>query len=119
MTELEDLRRRIAELEQKLDGPKKPAMVRGPTQSTTEMLATQGLRIPRSAREEMTRAVDDRLVRDIVSDQRAGPTLPASQVRSEPKVVEKGTGWAPERKLDHPLDAWAGRMLDEDLARRK
>ncbi len=62
----------------------------------------------------MSRATPDRLLSDIVRDNitRAAKPEPAEPVR-------RGTGWAPERPLESPIDSWAGRMVDADLARRK
>ena len=57
---------------------------------------------------EMAEAVPSDLVGDIVRDQtRAAKPEPSTPVR-------RGTGWAPERPLESPIDSWAGRMVDAD-----
>jgi hypothetical protein len=53
---------------------------------------------------EMSKAVDDKLMREIVNDQRRGVSQPSSMIPEPPKgePKPKGSGWVEPRPLESP-----------------
>ena len=104
MSELEDLKKRVAELE-KAAKPPEPFKSdwRGPIDRT------EGMSMPKSAMLEMIRAVPESVMQGIRDDARKpNPITEASSstVRSTPSVQsqpqQRGTGWRDEIPLSSP-----------------
>ena len=78
--------------------------------------------MPRSAVDDLVKAVGDEQVRDIVRDLRGGPSQPSSLLApTGGRPVVRGTGWA-ERKLESPPGvAICDQMMDvqDALDKRK
>ena len=95
-TELEALKKRVAELE-KASKPPEPFKSdwKGPVDYT------QGFSMPRSAMLEMMKAVPDSLMRDIRGDARKpNPITGGATAPSEP--VQRGSGWAKPIPVEPP-----------------
>jgi hypothetical protein len=104
MSELEDLKRRVAELE--AAAKPKPAFVRQPVERFDP---TANMGLPRSVVEEMARAVPDGLVREVVAEQRRSVSLPSVG----PEQGRRGTGWVEPKPLASPPGiAHCDRMVD-------
>jgi len=70
---------------------------------------------------EMSRAVDDKLMREIVADSRRGVSQPSSLIE-EPKAepAKRGTGWVEPRPLDVPGIQYVDQLCDAaDAAERR
>jgi len=67
----------------------------------------QEMGLPRSAVDEMTKAVPNELVRDIVNDLKAGPGQPGWIKPSTGGAVVRGTGWS------KPLNQTRSKAQDE------
>jgi hypothetical protein len=93
-----------------------------PRETLEEMLALvreakkkAGGGIPASATEEMVKAVDDKLMRDIVNDLRKGPGVPGWLPPREPvQVPPKGSGLAGGPKPEDPTKKYE--MFDQMVA---
>jgi hypothetical protein len=94
-----DLEERIAKLEAELArkrAAEPPAPFRREPQPRFDPTANFGM--PASVVAEMTAAVPDGLVADIVRGNRHNPSQPSSPVPQAPSApVERGTGWIEER----------------------
>jgi len=94
-----DQTERIARLEREIEvlkGEGKSTQVK-PTVPLPKFDASAQLRLPPSVTREMTAAIGDKLVRDIVKDHLGRPTsLPTVPSRSPGKA---GSNWIPERPL--------------------
>ena len=58
--------------------------------------------MPQSAIDEMTKAVDDKLMRDIVNDNRRGVSEPGWLPPKAGGAVKHGTGWVDPGRLEPP-----------------
>ena|SRR5215831_14079349 len=58
--------------------------------------------MPQSAIDEMTKAVDDKLMRDIVNDNRRGVSEPRWLPPKAGGAVKRGTGWVDPGRLEPP-----------------
>ena len=58
--------------------------------------------MPQSAIDEMTKAVDDKLMRDIVNDNRRGVSEPGWLPPKAGGAVKRGTGWVDPGRLEPP-----------------
>jgi hypothetical protein len=126
--ELSALKRKLAELEAKVNAPPPPPFTPEPYQRWDP---TAGMSMPRSTMQEMVRVIPDGMIQGIVHDNRA-PTgrpgvipqhvQPAASVRG-PGPAGDGTGWRTVREYgadgQHPTPgiAHADRIADE-FARR-
>jgi hypothetical protein len=68
--------------------------------------------MPRSAVEDLVKAVPDEQVRAIVKDLGKGPAQPG-KLLEEPKGVVRGSGWAKEAPLEPPPGVkWVDQLCD-------
>jgi hypothetical protein len=114
------LEREMAELKAKVNPPEPKPFVPAPYQRYDP---TEGMRMPPSALRAMVDAVPDRMLRDIVRDNRGAPTgpttmNPSSQRGGPVNVPGSGTGWAREIPLGPPPGvAQADRLMDAQDAK--
>ena len=102
-----DLQRQIDELKARLDPPKPTKGVSRAPYDPTENF--------RFTAEQL--GLDPKLGPDLGARDPSLSLGMGSSPQSPPQA--RGSGWVSPRKLDHPLDSFAGRMVDADLARRK
>jgi hypothetical protein len=60
----------------------------------------QGSWLPGSAVSDLAKCVDDKLMRDIVNDQRHGVGTPGWFPPGNPRPVERGSGWQDPSKVE-------------------
>jgi len=96
MTELEELKKRVAELE-KAAKPPEP-FVPGPR---FQFDPTDGMSMPASALKAMIDAVPNSLMSDLRADSRKpNPVTQGATPQSQP--IQRGSGWVDERPLEPP-----------------
>jgi hypothetical protein len=95
MSEVDDLRKQVAELKDRIDPP--------PRQPSTHRRydPTEGMSMPRSAMQAMIDAVPFSLMSDIRADARKPNPVTASPA-PQATTQKRGTGWIEERKLEPP-----------------
>jgi len=95
MSELDDLKRQVAELKNQIDPPP-----RSPS-NHPRFDPTEGMSMPRSAMQAMIDAVPDALMRDLRSDARKpNPITGGATAPSQP--VKRGSGWVDAKPLTAP-----------------
>jgi hypothetical protein len=110
MSELDDLKKEIANLKQKIDPPPRPPSTYQPYDPTANFS------LPPSVVQAMMKAVPDRLMRDLRADaQKPNPvTGGMTKPEMEPPKAIGNKGWIDERPLSPPpgIDLM-DRMMDE------
>lgn len=117
MSELDDLKKQVAELKDRIDPP--------PKQPSTHPRfdLTEGMSMPRSAMLEMMKAVPDALMRDLRADARK-PNPITGGPNSQPQPRQRPTpNWINERPLESPpgikhIDAMMDAQDERDKAER-
>jgi hypothetical protein len=96
MSELDDLKKEIADLKQKIDPPPRPPSTQQPYDPTANFS------LPPSVVQAMMKAVPDRLMRDLRGDaRRPNPVNPSTP--SQPTTqVQRGSGWRDEVPISSP-----------------
>jgi len=97
MTEIEELKKRVAELEKAA----KPAEPFVPV-PRYQFDPTEGMSMPRSAIQAMIDAVPDRLMRDLRADALKPNPVTGSAPQPQQQQVKRGTGWVDQRPLEPP-----------------
>jgi hypothetical protein len=108
MSELDDLKRQVAELKDQLNPP--------PRQPSTHPRfdPTEGMSMPESAMLEMMKAVPDSLMRSLREDARRPNPVNPSTASQPTSQVQRGSGWAKPIPIESPpgIDLM-DRMMDQ------
>ena len=108
MSELDDLKKEIADLKQKIDPPPRPPSTHQPHDYT------QGMSMPREAIRDLINAVPDALMRDLRGDARKPNPVTGGPNPQPTSQVQRGSGWQQPRPLEPPPGiAIMDRMMDE------
>jgi hypothetical protein len=106
MSELENLKREVAQLKEQLNPAPPPPSTHGPIDYTA------GMSMPAAAIREMVNAVPDSLMRELSADARK-PNPVSVGPQPQAQAVRRGSGWQDQQPLEPPPGiAIMDRMMD-------
>ena len=96
MSELDDLKKQVADLKQRIDPP--------PRQSFTlpRFDPTEGMSMPANALAAMMKAVPDSLMSDLRGDARKPNPITGGATAPQSQPVQRGSGWATPIPVEPP-----------------